>query len=149
MSVESARHPDLPAILALEESFAEPRWSAQAWAEELASERGLVLVERDADGAVFGVAAFSHVGGVADLNRIVVRPDRRQRGVGRRLVLAGLEWASRIGARQVMLEVGAGNEPARALYARLGFVALARRANYYGAGHDAIVMALALQEDES
>lgn len=90
------------------------------------------------------MATFSAVADVADLNRVVVASDARRAGIGRRLVLAGLEWADAMGAQQVMLEVEAGNDPAIALYEQVGFVALARRANYYGAGADALVMALPL-----
>lgn len=142
--IDPALPGDLPAILTLEETFARSRWSEQSWADELGSERGHVLVERDADGALRGVAAFTHVDGVADCHRVIVHPDHRQRGVGRRLMLAGLAWAGDLGARQMMLEVDAGNDPARGLYDALGFLTLARRANYYGAGHDALVMALPL-----
>lgn len=142
--IVTADRADLPGIMALEACFTMSRWSEQAWADDLASERAHVLVERDADGTVLGVATFSQVAGLADLNRVVVHPDHRHRGIGRRLVLAGLAWATESGAHQVMLEVDAGNEAAGALYGQLGFVALARRANYYGAGHDALVMALPL-----
>ena len=65
MSTATATRADLPAILTLEESFTEARWSEQAWAEEPASDRGHVLAERDAAGAVLGAATFSSVADVA------------------------------------------------------------------------------------
>lgn len=144
MIVTTATRADLPAIMQLEQAFTRAGWSEQAWADELDSDGRLTLVEKDAAGAVRGVATFSAVADVADLNRVVVASDARRAGIGRRLVLAGLEWADAMGAQQVMLEVEAGNDPAIALYEQVGFVALARRANYYGAGADALVMALPL-----
>ena len=90
------------------------------------------------------MAAFSLAGDTCDLNRVIVAPGTRRAGLGRRLVLEGLVWAGERGATQVMLEVEADNAPARALYAQVGFLSLATRANYYGPGRDALVMALPL-----
>lgn len=144
MIVTTASLADLPAIMSLEDAFTRASWSEQAWADELTSDGRCTLVEKDAEGVVRGVATFSAVADVADLNRVVVAPDARRAGIGRRLVLAGLEWASAIGVRQVMLEVEATNSPAIALYEQVGFVSLARRANYYGPNAHALVMALPL-----
>lgn len=147
MTVDLAAADDLGAIMALEASFEHARWSEQAWSEELASERTRVAVDRDPSGAVVGVATFALAGDVADLNRVVVAPEQRQQGIGRRLVLDGLAWAESAGARQVMLEVDADNDPARLLYEQVGFSTLARRAHYYGPGRDALVMALSLESE--
>lgn len=142
MIIDRASEGDLAAIMTLEACFEHGRWSERAWAEELASTHGRVLVARDTDGRLAGVATFRCVAGAADLNRIVVAPGRRGEGIGRRLLSAGLDWADAADAEQVMLEVEAGNAPALALYERTGFVTLARRRDYYGTGRDALVMAL-------
>ena len=133
---------DLDAIVALEsDGFDDGRWSRASWADALASGRVRVLVARAGD-EVVGVAGLSHVAGVADLDRVVVRSDHRRRGLGRRLVLAGLDWADGVGAGRVLLEVDATNAPAVGLYERLGFVPVGRRPGYYGPGRDALVMEL-------
>lgn len=137
---------DAADIAALEEAFASGRWSLAAWEEETVSPRGQVLVQR-VEGVLVGVAALSIAGDVADLNRVLVAPTARRGGIARRLVTAGLAWAAGRGAHQVMLEVEASNEPARALYAQVGFVPLATRANYYGPGRHAQVWARPLRED--
>lgn len=144
MSIAVATPGDAAAIAALEECFETGRWSRQAWAEEIASPRCRVLLQTDAAGAALGVAAFSLAGDTCDLNRVIVAPGTRRAGLGGRLVLEGLAWAGERGATQVMLEVEADNAPARALYAQVGFLSLATRANYYGPGRDALVMALPL-----
>ena len=51
-----------------------------------------------------------------------VRPQARNRGVGRRLVEAVMEVARTRGVELLQLAVVSDNEPARRLYARLGFV---------------------------
>ena len=55
---------------------------------------------------------------VADLHRVVVRADQRGRGIGRRLLRAGIDWAHATGAEEVLLEVEVDNAPARGLYDR-------------------------------
>jgi mycothiol synthase len=52
---------------------------------------------------------------------IGVDPAFRGSGLGRPLVLAGLDWLARRGAKEAMLYVEADNLPARALYDSLGF----------------------------
>lgn len=144
MSPRRALAADAAALAVLEDAFPTGRWSESAWAQEIASPRGLVLVESDAAGPR-GVIALSVAADTVDLNRVIVAPHARRSGLARRLVLAGLTWAGEVGASQVMLEVEADNAAARALYDQIGFVALATRANYYGPGRDALVMALPLE----
>lgn len=141
MIVAQAVSEDLDAIVALEaEGFDHASWSRDAWASELSGDDRHVLVARAPDG-VIGVATFQTVADVADLHRVVVREDRRGRGVARRLITAGTEWAEAMGAERMMLEVEVGNESAIALYDRFGFELVGRRADYYGEGRHALVMA--------
>ncbi|WP_300081045.1 GNAT family N-acetyltransferase [Propioniciclava sp.] len=130
---------DLGAIAALEAEAFDGGWSREAWAEQLDSPRTDVLVARAA-GEVVGVIALSGVAEVVDLDRVIVRPDHQRSGLGRRLVDAGLAWAGETGAERVLLEVAEANAPARALYEDRGFRVIGRRAHYYGAGEDALVM---------
>ena len=79
--------------------------------------------------------------------RRIAQPLRRQgRGVGRRLLAAGLDQAGRLGVVAVLLEVAPGNAAARRLYAAAGFEAVGRRRGYYGNGGDALVLRLALAD---
>ncbi len=58
---------------------------------------------------------------VGEIYAIGVDPDTHGTGVGRALVLAGLERMERSGLRTAMLYVDAANEPALRLYRSLGF----------------------------
>lgn len=146
MIISAAQAVDLDAVLTLEESGfdAGQRWSRDSWQAELDNPDRLVLVRHDARGQVVGVATFSLADDVADLLRVIVEPGSRGRGVGSSLVRAGMEWAKAVGARRMLLEVRPDNHPAMRTYARLGFALLNRRRDYYGAGIDALVMAVKL-----
>lgn len=140
MIISIATPADLPELLELEAQGFQPgqRWSAASWASELDAADRLVLVSREA--GLLAAASFSVLADTAELLRVVVRPDQTGRGLGRRLVQLGQQWAADLGAERMLLEVRHDNEPALALYRRTGFTAIARRADYYGPGFDAVVM---------
>jgi RimJ/RimL family protein N-acetyltransferase len=85
--------------------------------------------------------ASSHV---ADLGLMVARRHRR-RGFGTALLLAAEEWARGAGIRKLELHVFPHNEPAIALYEKLGYVREGHRRAHYrrpdGQLVDAILMA--------
>jgi len=151
MIISHARPDDLAGILELETVGFETgeQWSETAWAEELGATDGYVLVRLDREARIIGVATFRRVAELADLNRVIVRPDDRGQGIGASLVRAGIDWASAVGARRMLLEVQPGNEPAVALYRRLGFAAISTRRNYYGPGLDALVMERLLRDSDA
>ena len=126
--------------------FAVPRpWTAAEFTGFLADPLAFVLIEGDA-GFILGRA----VAGEAELLTLAVAPEARRRGLGRKLVARFLYQARLRGAEQAFLEVAAGNEAARALYARCGFAESGRRRGYYrgpdGVAVDAIVMWRGLSE---
>jgi ribosomal-protein-alanine N-acetyltransferase len=137
-----ARSDDLESILGLERAgFAEPeQWSGRSWQGELVGAGRTVLVARSDH--LVGVIALQIVGHTADLHRLVVAPAHRRTRVATRLVQAGVEAVRHQGARSVLLEVDYSNEPAIALYQRLGFEQLAAREHYYGPGRHALILKL-------
>ncbi len=144
MIVAHATTADLDQILALEQSGFDQGWSRQAWAEELTADDRYVLVNRDVDDQVDGVATFQTSGDFADLLRVVVAPQRRGQGVARRLMRAGIQWAQATGAHRMLLEVEETNAVAHRLYEQFGFEPIDRRLNYYGHDRHAMVMELEL-----
>lgn len=73
----------------------------------------------DGEEAAFGLAVAER--GWVGLYDIVVAPDRRGLGLGRRLVAGLLAWGQAQGAGRAYLQVRDGNAVALALYGSLGF----------------------------
>lgn len=142
VSVLPARRDDLAAVMSLERAgFASnEQWSERSWLGELLGEGRTTLLARTH--IPVGVIALQTVGELADLHRLVVAPKQRRHGIGATLVVAGLEAVRHAGARSVMLEVAFDNDPAIALYQRLGFEQLAARDDYYGPGRHALILKL-------
>lgn len=55
------------------------------------------------------------------LFKLIIHPDFRGKGYGKKLLFALLSWAEKAGASNAYLQVEDENQTARALYARLGF----------------------------
>lgn len=77
----------------------------------------------------------------AEILTVVVKPTRRGRGIGRLLMDETIRRLYFMRVASLFLEVDEGNGPALALYRRLGFREVGRRANYYAGGTaNALVM---------
>ncbi|MDR1853212.1 MAG: GNAT family N-acetyltransferase [Propionibacteriaceae bacterium] len=130
---------NLAALLALDSAaFAQSeRWSVESWESELENAEVTGLFSA---GRLAAVSSFSVMGESADLRRIETHPDARRHGFAVKLLEAGFAECKARGAERVLLEVDEFNEPALALYAKLGFSEIARRERYYKNGHAAVVM---------
>lgn len=123
--------------------FTMPRpWTEAEFAELLANPMSFAL------GPPGGMLLGRVVAGEAELLTLAVAPDQRRRGLGAELVRAFLQEATRRGADSAFLEVAAGNDPARALYAAAGFAPAGIRRGYYqrpdGGREDALILVRSL-----
>lgn len=74
-----------------------------------------------AEGCVVGeMSVIPEHGGLYGLG-MAIHADWRRKGVGSKLMQAGIEWARSMGAHKLVLEVFPHNEAALRLYARFGF----------------------------
>ncbi|WP_422645699.1 GNAT family N-acetyltransferase, partial [Zavarzinia sp.] len=85
----------------------------------------------------------------AEIITLAVAPADRRRGLGRRLLTAGLARAVAAGAAVAFLEVAIDNLAAISLYRSAGFINAGRRRNYYTRPSGAPVDALVLTRDLS
>jgi ribosomal-protein-alanine N-acetyltransferase len=121
---------DLDAIVAIERvSFSDPPWSRQSFASLLGDPRVRFTVACAPD--VVGYVVTWVVADEAEVANLAVAPDRRRRGVGRRLLDGALADAQAVGVRSLYLEVRESNTAARALYSTRGFLTVGRRSAYY------------------
>ena len=128
INIQRAHRADLDAIMDLERAgfAAGEQWSERSWIGELIGDNRRVMLARSY--LPVGVIALSVAGELADLHRLVVAPAFRRRGIGSALVAAGPRAVRGLGARAVILEVDYDNDPAIALYQRMGFEQLSVRA---------------------
>ncbi|QDY69916.1 GNAT family N-acetyltransferase [Qingshengfaniella alkalisoli] len=77
------------------------------------------LFARTGDEAA-GTAFVAAANGIAMLHALEVLPPHRRKGVAQNLMHAALDWAREQGCRWLSVVVTRANDPARALYERLG-----------------------------
>jgi GNAT superfamily N-acetyltransferase len=92
--------------------------------DEVAPGRGAFLVAYVAGEAVGCGAVRRLDGDIAEIKRMYVRPTTRGRGVGGALLAALEAEAHGLGIRRLVLETGARQPEALALYRRAGFVVI-------------------------
>jgi ribosomal protein S18 acetylase RimI-like enzyme len=69
--------------------------------------------------SLVGAISYKIENDTLDIHRLVVRPDRFRKGIGRSLVAFVEEIEP--GPRRIVVSTGAGNRPAKNLYLSLGF----------------------------
>lgn len=116
---------------------------------------GAVLVAVGADGDLVGTASVLRAGtrysrvarpGEAEVRLISVAPEAQGAGLGAALTRAALEVALAWGATALVLDTGARNTRAQALYERLGFARDPERDARVGADVDSLVYRFGLQQ---
>lgn len=123
-----------------------PAWTGDAFATLLALPGRCAFIAGEA-GEPLGFVLLGLAADEAEVITLAVLPAARRRGIGAALVAAAAREAATRGATRLFLEVAEDNAPARALYARTGFVPVGRRKGYYAresGAVDALVLALAL-----
>jgi ribosomal-protein-alanine N-acetyltransferase len=130
-----------------QESFPTP-WSRALFEEEVGRRfsDAIVVVEEPGE-RVAGYAICWTVGQESHLLNIAVRPDARNRGIGRTLLRECIRRSVHAGGRRIYLEVRPSNEPAIRMYRRHGFRFVGIRKGYYtDTGEDAIVLSREIGE---
>lgn len=136
---------DLERVLAIESAVHAHPWSRGNFADSLGAGYHCWVGERDAHLLGYGVLTLA--ADEAHLLNLSVAPAWQRHGIGAQLTAFFSTLAREHGARKIYLEVRPSNLPARALYARTGFIEIGVRRDYYPADNgreDAVVMELSL-----
>jgi ribosomal protein S18 acetylase RimI-like enzyme len=132
---------DAPGIANMSRLLIEPglpwRWTPRRVAAHMKERENLVVVARD-DRTLVGFAMAQFSTEAVHLTLIGIAADRKRSGIGRRLIAWVEESAVVAGIFRINLEVRAGNQEARAFYARLGYKESGRAPGYYSGVEDAI-----------
>ena len=116
-------------------------WTLDQLRSQLSDDRHVFLAAVDAGGTVLGYVGMMFVLDEGYISNVSVAPDFRRQGVADALISALMTRAEELNLAFVTMEVRAGNEPAKSLYAKHGFVPVGRRKNYYDLPkEDAILM---------
>jgi ribosomal-protein-alanine N-acetyltransferase len=119
-----ARRRDQDAALAVDQAAFPSFWQLDELAliEALAATRSSRLRVVDGpDGEVVAYAVCGRTAARGYVQRLAVHPAHEGHGYGRALLLDGLHWLSRWGARDALVNTQESNRRSRALYTRTGF----------------------------
>lgn len=136
---------DSKAIAALHANLFPTAWDGDAIQALIEHPASLALIAARPGREIVGFIIAQIAADEAEILTIGVAPESQRHGVGRQLVDGAARAATRSDARRLFLDVAAGNDPARALYAACGFSEIGRRKAYYtlpgGARDDALQLA--------
>lgn len=121
---------DAPAIAQLEIACFSDPWSEKSIASEVENPLSYWLVADD-NGTIAGYVGSQSVLDGADMMNLAVAPAYRRKGIAQALVNALAEHLQGNGVIALLLEVRVSNEPAIALYEKMGFEQVGRRPKYY------------------
>lgn len=161
--IRAATGADVAAIVAIDHaSFTQP-WSPRSFEKAVANTKTIALVahpdtaarvqaasgdaaggeavnDKAIGGEIVGFGVAYTVGDEGEVLTLAIAATARGCGLGRTLLQTLLQQCAARGARQMFLEVRAGNTNAQRLYERCGFAPVGLRRRYYADGEDAIVM---------
>ena len=140
LQIRPMNEEDLEQVETIErESFSVP-WSFDAFKSALQQDYTIYLVACSGE-TIVGYCGMYVSLDEGEIPNVAVRREYRRGGIGARMLEALLAEAQKRKVASVFLEVRAGNEPAQALYRKLGFEAAGIRKRFYeNPMEDAVIM---------
>jgi ribosomal protein S18 acetylase RimI-like enzyme len=126
VALRRARRGERPAVLAVDNAAFPAFWQLDSTALDDAiaatpAARMRVAERTDGGQGLGGYAVTGRAGPRGYLQRLAVAPGLQRQGLGAALLVDGLRWLRRWGAREVFVNTQVDNQPALQLYERLGF----------------------------
>ncbi len=134
--IEEALDEDLPRIAEIHADSFKHAWDAEELARMMAQDSTVVLVARRSSPygtrSPIGFLILRIAADEAEVITIAVQPRQRGRGIGKKLMEAGLFRLYSDRCKSLCLEVDSANDSAILLYRSLGFKEVGQRKGYYG-----------------
>jgi ribosomal-protein-alanine N-acetyltransferase len=146
LCIDAMKEGDIDAVAAIE---GPTRMTATSLREELFRSWSRIWVAREpGTGAIVAFVLAWHVTDELHVLNVATRPDRRRRGIGRKVMGEAISYGLKNAVKHVLLEVRRSNRAAIAMYRGLGFFAMGVRARYYPDDEDAVEMVLTLDPEK-
>jgi [ribosomal protein S18]-alanine N-acetyltransferase len=129
---------DIDDLVELESANRANPWTSGVFADEIAANNRIYMAILDGD-QLLAYGGVMVIGDEAHVLNLLVAPDQRRKGHGRRLMIALVDEAVEAGAKHLTLEVRSRNAAAIDLYRRFGLAPVGVRPDYYG-DDDAMIM---------
>ena len=138
---------DATGIAKLEKEIFSDAWSYRDVQDLICTEGSMCFSAID-NGEVIAYVIGRLIAPEGEIYRIAVKPEKRQRGIGYRLLDYAVKTSKGHGLERLFLEVRSRNLPAVKLYTAYGFKQIAVRKNYYkNPTDDALIMLRAHSAD--
>jgi ribosomal-protein-alanine N-acetyltransferase len=135
---------DIDEILSIEESLFSSPWTRDVFIRELQlpiSRSFIAKTCKNQKIEIAGYIVFWIIAEEVQLHKIAVRVDCRRAGIATQLMESMIWNSCRENVSICTLEVGRGNEGAKKLYEKFGFIVIDTRPRYYPeSGDDAFIM---------
>ena len=89
---------------------------------------------------IVGFAGITIILDESNIMNIVVKKEKRMKGIGKLLLQKLIEISQELGTKFITLEVNINNKPAINLYKKFGFKEVGIRKKYYNSIDDALIM---------
>src|SRR5918994_2541461 len=124
VSIHRARRRDRPDVLDVDHAAFEPFWRLDepGLSDALAATTAVRFRLARSGGDVVGYAITGRAEHRGYVQRLAVSPAVQGRGVGAALLIDGLRWLRRRGARDAVVNTQEGNDRSLRLYQRTGFI---------------------------
>ena len=134
---------DLDEVLSIETSSSPSPWSRKMFVEELRNPFAHCFVIREEGtlrDSIIGFICLRNIGEESELHNIVVDPQHRQLGIGKRLMQFYIDFCQQMQIRTLHLEVNSSNSSAIHLYQLFSYRPVGVRKKFYQGKFDALHM---------
>jgi [ribosomal protein S18]-alanine N-acetyltransferase len=137
---------DIPALIAINASITNNRWSSDKFTEVFDYGIPVIVICDKKTHDITGLLVYMIVLEEVRILHVVIAAAHRQRGVATKLLYCAFQEALNNTCRYALLEVNTINTKAVSLYTKLGFTVLCIRERYYDDAADAFFMQKVLDE---